>query len=85
MDSDLARFCTSQDRNVRIELIARLLSRDGGMYVSENTLILDLPSVADRSLDMVYALDQDSTDGYLLLRKNFVNSNRSYIQVDIYR
>jgi len=58
----------------------RLLSREGGLYVSENTLLLNFQSATDRSLDLVYSLEPESIDGYVLARRDVVSPNCSYVQ-----
>ena len=76
-------FCRESDRSVRIETVAQMLStRSGGMYVSENTFILNFDP-KERSGEMVMALDADSVDGYMLVARGLVHENHTHVQVDI--
>jgi len=82
MDSYLARYCASPvDRQLRLRLIAELLSADfsggtGGIYVGSSTWLVNFPP-SMRSVDLDVALDEDAAEGYVILRGGVVNSSTS--------
>ena len=70
---DDAKICTA-DHETRVKMILRLVDAGGGgMYVSENTWLTSF-SPARRQVDMEFAIDSTSVDGYLLLRAGIIST-----------
>ena len=72
MDRELKQFCSTRFRDIQTDVIVRLLDRDGGIYVGENTWLLEFP-VSKRQGDVEIALQRDSTEGYVILRNGMLN------------
>ena len=70
---DDPKICTA-DHETRVKMIMRLLDAGGGgIYVSENTWLTSF-SPARRHVDMEFAIDPTSVDGYLLLRAGIISA-----------
>ena len=80
MGDQLKGFCHESDRTMKVEMIAKLLSYHGGMYMSENTLMLNFDQM-ERSQDFVLALEPDTLNGYMIVTKGLVTGNRTHVQV----
>lgn len=58
------------------DAIVGLLSEEGGIYIGINTWVLDLPA-ARFNLDLEVALEPDSMEGYVIMRKGVAATNQS--------
>ena len=68
--------CQKGDSERRRNIILDFLKQDGGVYVGENTWLIDFPAMY-RQIDFDMSLEEAADDGYIILRKG-VLTNRSY-------
>lgn len=69
--SDAMCFAKRQEK---LRVIMEVINEEGGFYVSDTTWFLDFDP-ADRFLDFEFAIEEDSLDGFLLLRKGVYKEN----------
>ena len=76
MDKDLVKYC-SADREEQLNIIANLLNKAGGMYISELTWLLHFPP-ENWLVDIEISLAPDSMNGYVLMRQGVLNDMTSF-------
>ena len=74
-DPLLSDYCSPNAGNeLRVSILANMLSYEGGIYVGSSTWILNFPP-SFRSVDVDLGLDADAAEGYMILRAGVMSGN----------